>query len=139
MPAASALAANPYLVPQDLADIDFIRYESEDSTQCELDQLLRQQGVNINDNLTVSFANVAAMLVAEGVGVAMVDPFTALVAKRNGLQIQIVPFAPSVSFRFHLLFPALRTVSSVTESFVEYFFGQAQAAGIALQVGEKEA
>lgn len=80
MPAASALAANPYLVPQDLADIDFIRYESEDSTQCERDQLLRQQGVNINDNLTVSFANVAAMLVAEGVGVAMVGPFTALTA-----------------------------------------------------------
>ena len=139
VPAASALAAKPFLVPQDLADIDFIRYESEDSTQRELDQLLRQQGISCHDILTVSFANVAAMLVAEGVGVAMVDPFTALAAKRNGLQIQIVPFAPHVRFQFHLLFPALRPVSPVTEAFVEYFFNQAKAAGIALQVGARQA
>ncbi|MBY4675353.1 LysR substrate-binding domain-containing protein [Marinobacterium arenosum] len=133
LPQNSPLADKAELVPEDLADIPFIRYESEDSTQQELDQLLRQQGVRSNDILEVSFANVAAMLVGQGIGVAMVDPFTALHAQRTGQPILIKPFKPRVSFQFHILYPALRPVSGITKAFVQYFFSQAEAAGIQLR------
>lgn len=134
IPSDSPLAGKSYLVPEDLADIPFIRYESEDSTQQELDQLLRGYGVRSNDVLEVSFANVAAMLVGEGIGAAVVDPFTALNAKQCGLNILIKAFQPKVSFQFHVLYPALRPISNVTEGFVRFFFARAEETGVKLEI-----
>lgn len=134
VPRTSKLADKSCLSLEDLADIPFIRYENEDANQQELDRLLRNHGVHSEDILEVSFANVAAMLVGEGVGSAVVDPFTALSAKQSGLDILVKPLQPAVPFHFQILYPALRPVSMVTKSFIEFFFAQALEAGISLDI-----
>ncbi len=133
VPSDSTLIEKPYLTPMDLAEFPFIRYENEDSTQQELDELFRRAGVSRNDILEVSFANVAATLVSKGLGAAVVDPFTALQAKQSDQNIVIRDFQPRMSFKFYILYPALRPVSTVTKTFVRYFFTQAEAAGINLK------
>lgn len=136
VPRKSKLAEKPWLSFEDLANTPFIRYENEDVSQQELDQLLHNQGVYSEDILEVSFANVAAMLVGEGVGCAIVDPFTALNAQQSGLDILVKPLQPAVPFQFHILYPALRPVSKVTKSFIEFFLSQAEEAGITLEIDE---
>ena len=134
VPRASHLVNKSYLSLGDLVDNSFIRYENEDASQQELDQLLRDHGIHGEDILEVSFANVAAMLVGEGVGCAVVDPFTALNATQSGLDILVKPLESAVPFQFQILYPALRPVSKVTKSFVEFFFAQAKDAGITLDI-----
>ncbi|RRJ83989.1 LysR substrate-binding domain-containing protein [Aestuariirhabdus litorea] len=134
VPADSPLALKSSLCPEDLASAPLIRYEQDDSTQQALDQLLERHGVRCHDLLEVSFANVAATLVSEGVGVAAVDPFTALHAQQSQLNIAVRPFEPGLPFQFHLLFPSLRPISPTALAFSEFFLSEAAAAGIALRM-----
>jgi len=138
VPADSVLADKQTLVLEDLAVLPFIRYESDDAAQQELDRLLAESGVEYQDIVEVSFANVAAMLVDKGVGVAIVDPFTAQHARSTGMNIQVKPITPSVSFHFHILYPALQPVSDTTRRFICHFLNQAEQNGIPLSY-EKDA
>jgi len=134
IPENSPLQNKPLLTPEDLAQQPFIRYESSDHEQNTLDKIMRSHGVRSHDVLEVSFANVAAMLVAEGLGIAVVDPFTALHARQTGLKLQIREFQPAIPFRFHVLYPALRPVSGITRNFVQFFLDSAREAGIELEL-----
>ena len=131
--ADSKLATAAYLTPADLSGVPFIRYENSDSAQQALDRELQQAGIHSLDVVEVSFASVAALLVAEGVGVAVVDPFTALHAQRSGLNIVIRDFKPRIPYRFQILYPAFRPVSDLARAFVDSLFSQAEAAGILLR------
>jgi len=132
VPASSVLATKEQLSPADLADFPFIRYEREDPTMQDLDEVFRQAGIVRNDILEVSFANVATTLVAKGLAAAIVDPFSALQAKESGSDLVVVPFYPRISYQFYILCPALRPTSVITTDFIEYFLAQAAKAGIAL-------
>ncbi len=132
VPKDSKLAAKVVIMPQDLVGFPFISYESEDATQQELDEVFRRAGVIRNDILQVSFANVATMLVNKGLGAAIVDPFTGLQAQQKEDNIVIIPFVPTINYEFYILYPALRPISTYTKEFVEFFLGQAAAAGIVL-------
>jgi len=132
VPKDSKLATKTVITPQDLAGFPFIRYESEDATQQELDEAFSRAGVTRNDILEVSFANVATTLVSKGLGAAIVDPFTGLQAQQKEINIVIIPFVPTINYQFYILYPALRPVSTLSKEFVEFFLNQAAAAGITL-------
>jgi DNA-binding transcriptional LysR family regulator len=132
LPMNSPLKDKKQLTPEDIVLHPFIRYESSDHEQNTLDRIMRSHSVRTNDVLEVSFANVAAMLVSEGIGMAVVDPFTALHASNSGLNILIKEFNPAIPFKFHVLFPALRPISGITKSFVQFFLQCSKEAGIEL-------
>ncbi|WP_298722709.1 LysR substrate-binding domain-containing protein [uncultured Oceanisphaera sp.] len=133
VPAGSELAAMPSLTPADLSGMPFIRYENSDSAQQALDRALAQAGIHSLDVVEVSFASVAASLVAEGLGVAVVDPFTARHAQQCGLNIVIREFRPCIPYRFQILYPAFRPNSDLARAFVDSLFSQAEAVGISLR------
>jgi DNA-binding transcriptional LysR family regulator len=118
VPADSKLAQLACLTPADLSGVPFIRYENSDSAQQALDRELQQAGIHSLD---------------EGLGVAVVDPFTALHARRSGLNIVIHDFHPRIPYRFQILYPAFRPISDLARVFVDSLFSQAEAAGIRLR------
>ncbi len=133
VPADSKLAQADCLTPADLSGVPFIRYENSDASQQALDRELQLAGIHSLDVVEVSFASVAASLVAEGLGVAVVDPFTALHAQRSGLNIVIRDFHPRIPYRFQILYPAFRPISELARAFVDSLFSQAEDAGIRLR------
>ncbi|MFP2767858.1 LysR substrate-binding domain-containing protein [Oceanisphaera sp. KMM 10153] len=133
VPADSKLATAACLTPADLSGVPFIRYENSDSAQQALDREFQLAGIHSQDVVEVSFASVAASLVAEGLGVAVVDPFTARHAQRSGLNIVICAFHPRIPYRFQILYPAFRPISDLARAFVDSLFTQAEAAGIRLR------
>ena len=138
VPADSHLATAACLTPADLSGVPFIRYENSDSSQQTLDRELQLAGIHSLDVVEVSFASVAASLVAEGVGVAVVDPFTAQHAQRSGLNIVIRDFQPRIPYRFQILYPAFRPISDLARTLVDSLFSQAEAAGIRLSCDKND-
>lgn len=132
LPPESPLAERASLTPDDLAAQPFIRSEM-DITQRRVNQVFADAQIVRRDVLEVSFASSTAALVAEGVGAAIIDPFTAHHAKETNPDILIKSFTPNIPFHFHILFPALRPVPPSVEHFVESFFSMAREDGISLQ------
>lgn len=59
----------------------------------------------------------AGQLVAEGLGVAMVDPFVANTLRPLGIAIR--PLAPTLTYEYGLIWPAGRTASPLARSFAD--------------------
>lgn len=72
--------------------------------------------LDIRETVTISTMYVAAALVRQGVGVAVVDDFTARVCVADDLDYR--PFAPALSFGVYSVCLADRPVSRVTRSFI---------------------
>lgn len=132
LPPQSSLCNKPYLEPKDFISEPFIKSET-DSTQQLVDTAFLNANVQRNDLLEVSFASSTAALVSEGVGAAIVDPFTANQAHKMNKKVCIKPFKPTIPFQFFILFPALRPVSHSVKLFVDSFFTMASADGIILE------
>ncbi|MDT0500344.1 MULTISPECIES: LysR substrate-binding domain-containing protein [unclassified Halomonas] len=132
LPPGSPLAEKAVLTPEDFVSQPFIRSEM-DVTQRRVNQVFSDARVVRRDVLEVSFASSTAALVAEGIGAAIIDPFTAHHAKETNPDIMIKSFVPNIPFHFHILFPALRPVPPSVEHFVESFFAMAREDGISLQ------
>lgn len=132
LPEQSPLRDKPYIEPKDLHTEPFIRSET-DSTQQLVDIAFLKANVKRNDILEVSFASSTAALVSEGVGVAIVDPFTASQARKMNNGVCIKPFKPMIPFEFCILLPALRPVSHSVKQFINAFFTMANQEGIVLQ------
>jgi len=137
LPPASPLASLTQITPKDLDTTPFIRSE-KDLTQDRVDQVFARAGVERKDILEVSFASSTASLVAEGVGAAIVEPFTAHEARKLNPSVCLRPFAPAIPFSFHILFPALRPESQSVALFVEAFFTLAIEEGIHLRRSDKQ-
>jgi len=131
LPPGSDLADKLNLQASDLVNEPFIRGEVDD-IQLRIDEVFRLANIKRNDVLEVSFASSTASLVAEGVGAAIVDPFTAHQARRINPEVQVKPFNPDIAFEFTILFPALRPVSQAAKLFVTSFFEMTEQQGIEL-------
>ena len=72
--------------------------------------------VDIRETVTISTMYVAAALVREGVGVAVVDDFTARVCVADDMDYR--PFEPPLSFGVYSVCLADRPVSRITRAFI---------------------
>jgi len=131
LPPESALSQQVSLTASDLVNEPFIRGEVDD-IQLRIDEVFRLANIKRKDVLEVSFASSTASLVAEGIGAAIVDPFTAHQARRINPEVQVKPFNPDIAFEFTILFPALRPVSQAAKLFVTSFFEMTEQQGIVL-------
>ncbi|MGR5133593.1 LysR substrate-binding domain-containing protein [Vibrio alfacsensis] len=132
LPPESPLCSKSHLEPKDLTSVPFIRSET-DSTQQLVNAAFFNAKVKRNDLLEVSFASSTATLVSEGVGAAIVDPFTANQARKMNHDVCIKPFKPTIPFQFSILFPALRPIPHSVTLFVDSFFAMASEEGIVLE------
>ena len=116
LPSGHVLLAKRVLRPSDFANERFISLAPSDPYRQLIDamfdqhQVARQLGVEATSSMTV------CSLVRQGLGVAVVNPLTAL--ELAGPDLHIRALSVSVPFHVSLVTPSLRTVNPLRDAFV---------------------
>jgi len=116
LPANHRLAAKPVIEPTDLRDEPFVSLSTLDRWRELVDAVFLQAGVRRRLRVDAVLGSVANALVAEGVGVSIVDPLTA--GENRDLGNVIRPFRPRIAFEVRLLRPLHRPRSRIADAFV---------------------
>ena len=110
-----ALAKKKSINAKDLAGVPFVNFISETMARYRTDLAFEQAGIHRNLVMETQTSYAICQLVAQGIGVSVVDPFTASSFKNQGLVVR--PFRPVIDYAFGLLFPVRRPVSRLAERF----------------------
>lgn len=137
LPAGHPLLAKSVLKPRDFSDEPFISLAPEDPYRQQLDALFAEHGVARVMALEAGSAVAVCALVREGLGLAIVNPLTALAFAGDALQVR--PLSVKVPFHVGLVSPELRPPSPLREPFVAALREAAQAMRQRLKAGLKAA
>ena len=105
LPAAHALCRKKRLQMQDFEGERFISLAANDSYRRAIDTLFAEQGVQRNLYLETESATAICAMVRQGLGVAIVNPLTALECAGKGLEVR--PLSAAIAFRVNLLLPEI--------------------------------
>ncbi|PSW14568.1 LysR family transcriptional regulator [Photobacterium rosenbergii] len=133
VPANSPLARRKVIDIYDIADQVLIRHE-KDATQRRIDALLRRYNLSTIEHIEVSLASTAAALVKEGVGIAITDPFTAVIDSEHP-NVVMRPLVFNLPIEFDILYPALKPIHRHAEHFIEQFMLLADSLDVQLKIG----
>jgi DNA-binding transcriptional LysR family regulator len=111
------LATKKAIRVKDLAGEAIILGTQDLMLRPRLDALFRSEGVEPNVPIETSLSYVACHLAEQGLGIAIVEPFTA--HRFSGDRLAVRPFAADVSFSFGMLAPQNRPVSALTRTFAD--------------------
>lgn len=117
LPANHRLANKAVLVPSDLEGENFISLGTEQSIHRKIDSVFDAAGVKRKLLMDTQLSYSACALVLAGAGVSLVEPITALHYQKLGLVVK--RFEPRIVYRYNLIFPAHKTKSILTLSFVK--------------------
>lgn len=104
--------------PQHLKDLPFISLEMGLRTRFAIDQVFAKADIARLNVVETSMTHVACKLVAQGTGVTLVDPLAALSFREYG--VKVAPFAPDITFDYHILYSAQSPPSLLAQHFVTH-------------------
>ncbi|MCK6427038.1 MAG: LysR family transcriptional regulator [Burkholderiaceae bacterium] len=116
LPTGHPLLAHTVLQPQDFADQPFVSFAPTDPYRPIVDALFAQAGVTRQLALEADSAAACCALVRQGLGLAIVNPLTALEWSGAGLQLR--PLTMRVPFSVALVEPTLRVEHPLRGAFV---------------------
>jgi DNA-binding transcriptional LysR family regulator len=119
VPADHRLARRAVLMPKDFRGEPFIGLGQFILLRHRIDHAFAAQRVERTIRVETQLTEIACALVAAGVGVSIVDPFTAEEFKARGVAIR--PFSPTIADEFQALYPAQRRPSGVALEFLSLF------------------
>jgi DNA-binding transcriptional LysR family regulator len=125
LPEGHALLARRVLRPQDFAAQPFVSLAPADPYRQVIDQMFEQQGVARRMAVDAASAVSVCALVRQGLGLAIVNPLTALELAGPGLQVR--PLSVAIAFHVGLVTPTLRAASPLTPKFEQCLFDAAAA------------
>jgi DNA-binding transcriptional LysR family regulator len=105
LPADHRLCGKTTLLPQDFEGERFVSLASDDAYRQAIDQMFSQAGVQRRMALETASAVAVCALVRQGLGLAIVNPLTALAL--SGPDLQVRPLAVAIPFQVSLLVPEL--------------------------------
>ncbi|MBC7957769.1 MAG: LysR family transcriptional regulator [Cytophagales bacterium] len=117
LPDGHPLLAKRVLRPKDFADQPFVSFAPSDLYRQQVDALFEQQGVHRRLALETASAASVCALVRQGLGVAIVNPLTAMELAGAGLQVR--PLSVSIPFAVTLVVPQLRPASPLRDGFID--------------------
>ena len=132
LPDGHPLLARRVLRPKDFAEQRFVSFASTDPYRQQVDAMFEQQGVRRQLALETASAASVCALVRQGLGVAIVNPLTAMELAGTGLQVR--PLSVSIAFVVTLVLPQLRPASALRDAFVKCL----HEAAVTLQARLKE-
>lgn len=115
----SPLAALPVVTPSDLQNEKLIGPQADYRIGLLTAQAFKKESVAYSPTVEVRFLNVAARLVQEGWGVAILDEITASSGRYRDLVIR--PFQPSVTFALSMVLPKEKATSILARDFMSAF------------------
>ena len=116
VPSHFEVARLEVVTPQDLADIPMIVLTRACAGRHRIDQVFQAAGVNYKALYETPFASTICSLVAKGLGVGLIDPFTAYDFKNHPIVVR--PFEPAIIFHVGVLYPGHRPLSKVASRFL---------------------
>jgi DNA-binding transcriptional LysR family regulator len=132
LPSGHPLLGKPVISLQDFAGQSFISLSSVDPYRIQLDEAFSAQGINRRLLIEMPSAVSVCDMVREGLGLAVVNPLTALDFEGRGLHIK--PLEVSFPFRISLVQPEYRPLNPSVSAFIHAL--GTTAAEIAREVSE---
>jgi DNA-binding transcriptional LysR family regulator len=117
LPSGHPLLDRPVLHPADFEGESFLSQSPSDPVRLELDDVFRRHGVTRTMSMDAYDAFTICCLVREGLGVAIVNPFTALYLAGYGVELR--PFAVSVPYRVNIVRPEFRPFTPLVAQFID--------------------
>lgn len=116
LPKGHFLEDKDVITPKDLDGLPFISLNREHMTTHQLRNVFRAAGVKQNICVETRLFAPACAFVAEGIGVAIVDPIAAADFESWGIVAR--RFEPAISFEIGILYPTHRPHSLLVDEFV---------------------
>ena len=116
VPALHPLAKRRIVKAEDLANSAFISLTRSTVGRHMIDQVFVQAQVERKMILEAQFAAVIASMIAQGLGIGFIDPFTATDFRDKG--VVALRFEPKIEFHVGILHPAHRPMSRVAREFL---------------------
>lgn len=117
VPTNHELTKAEVIYAEDLAGLPFISIVPDTLLRMKVDQVFDQSGIQRRMMIETQSGASICSLVAVGLGVSIVDPFTASNFIGKGLVMK--PFRPIINFDFGILLPIQRPRSSIVDEFIE--------------------
>ncbi|MBD9388443.1 LysR family transcriptional regulator [Agrobacterium sp. AGB01] len=115
LPRNHPLASKDQITAGDLDGTPFIRFSNENRIRQKIEQVLLQQGVRPRFVLEATLATTVCELVADGLGITVMDPLLAYGQKQR---LDIRPFVPIIKSDLRICRLQNAHASSLTDSFV---------------------
>lgn len=125
LPADHALAARPVLALADFADQPFVSLAQMDPYRQQIDAVFAAASVRRRLHIESPSAVSVCALVRQGVGVAIVNPLTALAFEGQGLAIR--PLSVSIPFHVAVVLPQWRSAHPLRPSLLRGLTAAAEA------------
>ena len=125
VPKGHRLAARRALRPKDFAGQPFIALGPTTPSRFRIDDVFSRYGIARNIRAETPLSEIVCAMVASGLGVAIVDPFTAREYETRGVVAR--PFEPALDFQFAAVYPVHRSLSPVAREFIDAFFAYVKA------------
>ena len=123
LPAGHPLTRKAVLVPQDFEGERFISLAAGDRYRQAIDQMFAQASVTRNTSLETASAVAVCAMVRLGLGVAIVNPLTAL--ELSGPDLLVRPLSVGIAFEVSLLLPELAAPHPLRDALIEALGGAA--------------
>jgi DNA-binding transcriptional LysR family regulator len=125
LPEGHRLLAKQVIHPTDLAGERFVSLSPTDPYRTQIDDLFRHHSVARELVLETHSAVSVCSMVAAGIGLAVVNPLTALAFAGKGLELR--PFAASIPFHVNIVRPEHRPSTPLTEHFISALRAESKA------------
>lgn len=117
VPRDHPLSTRDCLYPTDLPDGPFISWTPFVSASHLLDQAFNAYGVQVEPICETTFSAPAYEMVKNGMGIAVVDPFTAI--HQRDERAVLVPFRPTIPFNVGLMRPVSKPSNPMIDTLLE--------------------
>jgi DNA-binding transcriptional LysR family regulator len=117
LPGDHRLARRRVIRPADLRGERFLSFPLDGRMRHLIDAVFEQEHIERGLQIDVYSSADACALVARGMGVSIVEPFTARDYKGEG--IAVVPFEPRIRYLFRAMRPRYRKPSRLADAFLE--------------------
>jgi DNA-binding transcriptional LysR family regulator len=118
MPVGHPLGDRKVVRAADLKDQAFVSLPPSSMAGLQFNHILAEANLHFVPRVETLTSFAACAMVTGGLGVAVVDPFTA--AAFAGEKLLQRPFQPTVNFGFRLIYPAHRVVSKAAQTLLEH-------------------
>jgi len=118
MPKTHALAQARYLTPEELSDHPLIGLEMGTRLGPLIIKLFQDAGVAYRTTVDVRYSQTACLLASEGVGIAIVDRFSAYTMLRHRFDLTVIPLHPQTIVNAAAIMPRDRKLSLIANDFL---------------------
>lgn len=117
LPEGHALSAKDVIAPKDLDGLPLLVLSDYSPVQQQFLAAMAAAGVAVNAVFESTFSAALCPLIADGVGVGVLDPLTARANAGRGVVLR--PFAPSVRYELRAIYPAARPLGEREAAFTD--------------------